>query len=142
MSPEYAYFGKFSVKSDVFSFEIILLEVVTGAKSNAFHQQDPSLSFTGKVWELWSEGRALEILDSSLTGSYQLDEALRCIQVGLLCVQEHAVDRPTMSEVILMLKSDTLLPSPKQPAFIFKASSAQEKTCSINEMTMSAVLTR
>ncbi|WCJ42956.1 G-type lectin S-receptor-like serine/threonine-protein kinase At1g11410 [Euphorbia peplus] len=150
MSPEYGLFGKFSVKSDVFSFGIIILEVVSGEKSSSFHQEDPYLSLIGQVWELWSEGRALEIVDSSLNGSYNSDEALRCIQVGLLCIQEDAIDRPTMSEVSLMLKSEKALRPPKQPAFIFKTSSSngrspevEEGNYSMNEMTISdVVLTR
>ncbi|WCJ42953.1 receptor kinase 1 [Euphorbia peplus] len=149
MSPEYGLLGKFSVKSDVFSFGVIVLEVVTGKKSSSFHHEEPSLSLIGQVWELWSEGRALEIVDSSLNGYYNSDEALRCIQVGLLCVQEDAIDRPTMSAVILMLKSEKAFPSPKQPAFIFKTCPSNTKTpggeeviCSMNEMTMSDVSTR
>ncbi|WCJ42961.1 S-locus lectin protein kinase family protein [Euphorbia peplus] len=150
MPPEYAMFGKFSVKSDVFSFGIILLEIMSGKKSNGFHQQDDSLSLAGHVWELWSEGRAMEIVDSSLIESYNPDEALRCIQVGLLCVQEDAMERPTMLEVILMLKSETPLPCPKEPAFIFKTSSSNTKSpgeeedgkFSINDLTLSAIVTR
>ncbi|WCJ42957.1 receptor kinase 1 [Euphorbia peplus] len=149
MSPEYGLLGKFSVKSDVFSFGVIILEVVSGNKSSSFHQKDPSMSLVGQVWELWSEGRALEIVDSSLNGSYNSGQALRCIQVGLLCVQEAAIDRPTMCEVILMLKSETAPPCPKQPAFIFKTSSSntkppggEELVCSVNEITISDVLAR
>ncbi|WCJ42959.1 G-type lectin S-receptor-like serine/threonine-protein kinase At1g11410 [Euphorbia peplus] len=149
ISLEYGLLGKFSVKSDVFSSGVIILEVVSGNKSSSFHQVDPSLSLIGQVWELWNEGRALKIVDSSLNGSYNSYEALRCIQVGLLCIQEHAINRPTMSEVILMLKSEKALPSPKQPAFIFKTSSSnanspeeKEGDCSVNEVTMTAVSTR
>ncbi|WCJ42952.1 receptor kinase 1 [Euphorbia peplus] len=146
MPPEYAMFGKFSVKSDVFSFGIIILEIISSKKSNGFHQQEASLSLTGHVWELWSEGRVLEIVDSSLIESYNPDEALRCIQVGLLCVQEDAMERPTMLEVLLMLKSETPLPYPKQPAFVLKAYSSNadksQGNCSINDLTISTILTR
>ncbi|XP_015581758.3 G-type lectin S-receptor-like serine/threonine-protein kinase At1g11410 [Ricinus communis] len=149
MSPEYAVFGKYSVKSDIFSFGIILLEIISGKKTNGFTQKDASLNLIGQVWELWKEERALEIVDSSLTGSCNSDEVLRCIQVGLLCVQEDAMDRPAMLEVVLMLKSDSSLPSPKQPAFIFRASSSNTNSaggnggsCSINGVTITAVSTR
>ncbi|OAY24640.1 hypothetical protein MANES_17G031800v8 [Manihot esculenta] len=98
MSPEYAIFGKFSIKSDVFSFGVILLEIISGKRSNGFHQEDASLSLIGHVWELWREGRALEIVDSSLEESYNPYEVLRCIQIGLLCVQEGHLPTPAALE--------------------------------------------
>ncbi|KAK3000456.1 hypothetical protein RJ639_042733 [Escallonia herrerae] len=76
------------------------------------------------VWDLWREGRALEIADPSLGELYQAHEVLRCIHIGLLCVQEFANDRPSMSEVAFMLCHETTLSSPKQPAFIFKTANA------------------
>ncbi|XP_043813422.1 G-type lectin S-receptor-like serine/threonine-protein kinase RKS1 isoform X2 [Manihot esculenta] len=120
MSPEYAVFGKFSTKSDVFSFGIILLEIVTGKKNNSSCQGDSYLSMAGKVWHLWTEERALEIVDSSMQESCSAHEVLRCIQIGLLCVQEDALKRPSMSAVVVMLNSEISLPSPKQPPFIFR----------------------
>ncbi|KAK3023724.1 hypothetical protein RJ639_042734 [Escallonia herrerae] len=76
------------------------------------------------VWDLWREGKALEVADPSLGKSYQVHKVLRCIHIGLLCVQELANDRPSMSEVAFMLCHETTLPSPKQPAFIFKTANA------------------
>ncbi|KAG2708917.1 hypothetical protein I3760_05G215500 [Carya illinoinensis] len=111
MSPEYAVFGKFSTKSDVFSFGVILLEIVSGKKNSGSYMEHPSLTLIGHVWELWREDRALDI-------------SLRSIQIGLLCVQEDVRDRPDMLEVLLMLSTDAAtLPSPKQPAFIFRTAS-------------------
>ena len=86
---------------------------------------------TTQVWELWREDRALDVVDSSIKESCVSDEVLRCIQVGLLCVQE-VVDRPTMLAVHLMLSSERALPFPKQPAFIFKGGAS----CTINEVKM------
>ena len=62
----------------------------------------------------------MEIVDSSITESFDSHEVLRCIQIGLLCVQEDATDRPTMLAILLMLSCETTVPSPKQPAFIFR----------------------
>ena len=87
----------------------------------------------------------MEIVDPSLGETYPANEVSRCIQIGLLCVQDHATNRPAMSEVVFMLSSDTPLPSPKQPAFIFKSScntkgqTTIEGTNSINEITITKI---
>ncbi|GMY34786.1 G-type lectin S-receptor-like serine/threonine-protein kinase RKS1 [Fagus crenata] len=148
MSPEYAVFGKFSTKSDVFSFGVILLEIVSGKKNSDSYQEHPSLTLIGHVWELWREDRALDIVDSSIKQSYVSNEVMRCIQVGLLCVQEEVVDRPTMFAVHLMLSSETTMPSPKQPAYIFRRPSKKldsvtgGASCSINEVTITKLEAR
>ncbi|KAJ4977151.1 hypothetical protein NE237_002257 [Protea cynaroides] len=145
MSPEYAMQGLFSVKSDVFSFGVLLLEIITGKKNNEFFDEDPSINLIGHVWELWKEERVLEIVDSSLGDSYPAQEISRCIHVGLLCVQESAADRPTMSTVIFMLGNETKMPSPNEPTLIIKrtlegqdSSTIDTGPCSINEVTITA----
>ena len=70
-----------------------------------------------KAWDLWKDGRCVELMDPTLTDSCPLNELMLCIQVGLLCVQEKAEDRSTMSDIVLMLSSGVTLPTPKQPAF-------------------------
>ncbi|VVA34782.1 PREDICTED: G-type lectin S-receptor, partial [Prunus dulcis] len=148
MSPEYAVFGRYSTKSDVFSFGIILLEIVSGRKNNGSYQEEHSMNLIGHVWQLWREDRALEIVDSSLE-SYHSDEVLRCIQVGLLCVQEDSEDRPTMSAVVFMLSGEASLPSPQQPAFVFRKSSCgggylsrPQGLYSVNDLTMTKLVAR
>ncbi|XP_068319390.1 G-type lectin S-receptor-like serine/threonine-protein kinase RKS1 [Pyrus communis] len=142
MSPEYAVFGRFSTKSDVFSFGIILLEIVSSKKNNGLYQEDHSMNLIGHVWQLWREDRALEIVDSSLE-SNQSEEVVRCIQVGLLCVQEDPEDRPTMAAVVVMLSGEASPPVPKQPAFVFRKNpcsnadpSVSKESCSINDLTI------
>lgn len=67
---------------------------------------------------MWIEGRSFELLDPALTQTCSIIELERIVQVALLCVQEGATDRPTMSEIVSMLGSDMgFLPYPKQPAF-------------------------
>ncbi|KAJ6885690.1 hypothetical protein NC651_026361 [Populus alba x Populus x berolinensis] len=148
MSPEYAVFGNFSVKSDVFSFGVMLLEIVSGKKNNRFYQQDPPLTLIGYVWELWREDKAVEIVDPSLNELYHPREALKCIQIGLLCVQEDATDRPSMLAVVFMLSNETEIPSPKQPAFLFRKSDnnpiialdVEDGQCSVNETTLQRLI--
>ncbi|XXG69342.1 hypothetical protein AAC387_Pa06g2236 [Persea americana] len=120
MAPEYAMRGRFSVKSDVFSFGVLLLEIVSGMKNSSFQNSDNAQNLLQYTWRLWQEGNALELMDSSLGDKCSRSEMLRIIHIGLLCVQEDASDRPTMSTVVLMLSSNsTTLYKPKQPAFVW-----------------------
>ncbi|KAL0312396.1 UNVERIFIED_CONTAM: G-type lectin S-receptor-like serine/threonine-protein kinase [Sesamum radiatum] len=139
MAPEYAMQGIFSVKSDVYSFGVIVLEIVSGRKNNSFHQIEGSLDLVEHVWELWNEGCALEIMDPTLRASCIADQVQRCIHVGLLCVENHAVDRPTIEDVILMLKNETSSVSmPKNPAFITRNSIFDEVETSRSEKLFSS----
>ena len=87
----------------------------------------------------------MELVDPSLGETYPAIEVSRCIQIGLLCVQEHATDRPTMSAIVFMLGNDTTLPSPKEPAFAFKSTFNNkdvlngEAANSVNEITISEI---
>ncbi|PIA54958.1 hypothetical protein AQUCO_00901099v1 [Aquilegia coerulea] len=118
MSPEYAMEGIFSEKSDVFSFGVLLLEIVTSKKNTNFYLLEESCNLLGYVYQKYrNENNLLDIMDPTLVESYNSQELMRCIHIGLLCVQDHAVDRPTMSAVVSMLGSEGTLPLPKQPAF-------------------------
>nr|XP_043618101.1 G-type lectin S-receptor-like serine/threonine-protein kinase At4g27290 [Erigeron canadensis] len=117
ISPEYAVHGKFSTKSDVFSFGVLVLEIVSGKKNTGFSHEDHSDNLLGHAWRLYKENRSIELMSASLRDSCIISEVLRSIHVGLLCVQHHPEDRPTMMSVILMLISEGMLPKPKQPAF-------------------------
>uniref|UniRef100_A0A2P2MVK4 Protein kinase domain-containing protein n=2 Tax=Rhizophora mucronata TaxID=61149 RepID=A0A2P2MVK4_RHIMU len=118
MSPEYAMHGQFSVKSDVYSFGVLLLEIVSGKKNSSFYKPEDPEHLVSYVWKLWRDGRALEAFDPNLTVMHSRNEVVRCIQIGLLCVQEDPTERPTMAKVVLMLDSNFMdLPLPKLPAF-------------------------
>ncbi|AET02777.2 putative protein kinase RLK-Pelle-DLSV family [Medicago truncatula] len=121
MSPEYAMEGICSTKSDVYSFGVLLLEIICGRKNNSFHDVDRPLNLIGHAWELWNDGEYLQLLDPSLCDTFVPDEVQRCIHVGLLCVQQYANDRPTMSDVISMLTNKYKLTTlPRRPAFYIR----------------------
>ncbi|KAM1122792.1 hypothetical protein ACFX13_004369 [Malus domestica] len=118
MSPEYAMQGIFSIKSDVYSFGVLMLEIVSGRRNNSFYNADRLLNIVGYAWELWKEGTVLEFMDPTLGDSCVKDQLLRCVHVGLLCVEENAADRPTMPDVVSMLTNQsTPMPLPAKPAF-------------------------
>ncbi|RVW81565.1 Receptor-like serine/threonine-protein kinase SD1-8 [Vitis vinifera] len=106
MSPEYALEGLFSTKSDVFSFGVLLLEILSGKKNTGFYQTD-SLNLLGYAWDLWKDSRGQELMDPGLEETSPTHILLRYINVGLLCVQESADDRPTMSDVVSMLGNES-----------------------------------
>ncbi|XP_062087492.1 cysteine-rich receptor-like protein kinase 44 [Humulus lupulus] len=117
MSPEYAMHGQFSFKSDVFSFGVLVLEILSGKRNNFFNQSHGDGDLLSYAWELWKEGTFLELLDPTLRNSFSKNEVIRCIHMGLLCVQENPVHRPTMATIVLMLNSySAILPPPQQPA--------------------------
>ncbi|KAJ9686788.1 hypothetical protein PVL29_015575 [Vitis rotundifolia] len=144
MSPEYALDGFFSVKSDVFSFGVVVLEIISGKRNTGFYQSDQALSLLGYAWRLWKEDKVYDLMDQTLSETCNTNEFLRCVNVGLLCVQEDPSDRPTMPNAFLMLSSEiATLPVPQQPAFVVRrgppslasSSSTNPKTCSNNEIT-------
>ncbi|XP_059623095.1 G-type lectin S-receptor-like serine/threonine-protein kinase B120 [Cornus florida] len=117
MAPEYAMEGLFSVKSDVYSFGVLILEIITGRRNASFRLPKHS-NIIGYAWDLWDGDKAMEMIDPKIADSCCQNEVLRCIQVGMLCVQDMAFDRPTMSSVLLMLEGQsTSMQMPRRPSF-------------------------
>ncbi|XP_039169534.1 cysteine-rich receptor-like protein kinase 10 [Eucalyptus grandis] len=150
MAPEYAMEGLFSVKSDVFSFGVLLLEIVSGHKNNGFHLQEEGESLLTFAWKLWSEGRVLELIDQLINESCNEIEVRKCVHVGLLCIQEDPADRPTMSLMVHNLGGDTItLSQPSQPAFSVGRDAKKldrvmptQGASTINGVTLSGVVAR
>ncbi|KAK9067851.1 hypothetical protein SSX86_011962 [Deinandra increscens subsp. villosa] len=148
MSPEYAMEGTFSIKSDIYSFGVLILEIVSGRRNSSFVHLDRTFNLLGYAWELWRQGNGMELEDPTLRSTCVEQQFLRTLHVALLCVQERALDRPTTSDMISMLLNDTIsLPNPKTPAFfthIAESNSTLDhikpEDCSLNNTTMSAIL--
>ncbi|CDY10824.1 BnaC01g14390D [Brassica napus] len=122
MSPEYAMHGQYSMKSDIYSFGVLVLEIISGKKNSRAYQMDETSTPGNLVtyaWRLWRNGSPLELVDPAIGRNYQSNEVTRCIHIALLCVQENPEDRPMLSTIILMLTSNTItLPVPRLPSFI------------------------
>ncbi|THU47015.1 hypothetical protein C4D60_Mb09t11040 [Musa balbisiana] len=118
MAPEYVIHGQFSIKSDVFSFGVLVLEILTGRKNSTACNPENTEDLLSYTWEKWRGGSALEMVDPALGNQFHGSDLLRCMQIGLLCVQENPFARPTMSTVAVMLSSATVtLQAPSPPAF-------------------------
>ncbi|CAI9782696.1 unnamed protein product [Fraxinus pennsylvanica] len=106
-----------SVESVYYEFGII--RAATDNFSNANVLGQGGFGIVYKAWKNWHEGMITNVIDPALrTSSRSFHDIMRCIHIGLLCVQEDAADRPTMASIVLMLTSFSItLPIPSQPAF-------------------------
>ncbi|GLT31674.1 hypothetical protein SLA2020_063950 [Shorea laevis] len=118
MAPEYVVRGQFSVKSDVFSFGVLILEIVSGRKNSWFENEDVE-DLLSYAWRNWNEGTTLNFIDPTLRNDSRTNQMMICIHIGLLCVQENVAYRPTMGSIVHILNDNsTTLPVPSQPAFL------------------------
>ncbi|XP_021802761.1 cysteine-rich receptor-like protein kinase 2 isoform X1 [Prunus avium] len=132
MAPEYLAHGQLTEKVDVYSFGVLILEIVTGRQNNRSKSAEYSDSIVTITWKHFQAGTTEELYDSNLMlqncNDYVKDEILRVVQIGLLCTQESPSLRPTMSKALQMLtKKEQHLPAPANPPFI------DEKTMELND---------
>ncbi|KAF3455684.1 hypothetical protein FNV43_RR00326 [Rhamnella rubrinervis] len=96
------------------------------------------------VWELWNDGRVLDVVDPALCQPFSTDEVSRCIHIGLLCVREAATGLPTMSDVIFLLANETTLPTPNTPSFTFQYADSSKSSGAVswNRVSITALEAR
>lgn len=116
MAPEYVMQGQLSVKADVFSFGVVVLELISGQKNSAFCLNGEEHSLLDCAYKLYKRNRSLELVDPALASSANTDQVAMCIQLGLLCTQGDPQLRPTMGRVVVMLsKKPGSLEEPTRP---------------------------
>ncbi|XP_019057298.1 PREDICTED: cysteine-rich receptor-like protein kinase 29 [Tarenaya hassleriana] len=134
MAPEYAMHGQISAKTDVFSFGVLVLEIISGKRNNEPQDGECPEYLLTYAWRNWREDSAFDIIDPSLAKTGPRNEILRCIHIGLLCVEENSVNRPTMASVVLMLSSSSFtLPMPSRPAFVVVGNAAWSDNLSYSD---------
>ncbi|KAK0579090.1 hypothetical protein LWI29_020842 [Acer saccharum] len=97
------------------------------------HEAEDLLTY---AWKNWKAGKSLNLIDPTWSVGSSSD-IVRCIHIGLLCVQENVASRPTMALVVLMLTSSSLsLPLPSKPAFYSHTNDLHFTPFSTNEFSI------
>uniref|UniRef100_A0A1D1XMM9 Putative LRR receptor-like serine/threonine-protein kinase At1g56140 n=1 Tax=Anthurium amnicola TaxID=1678845 RepID=A0A1D1XMM9_9ARAE len=108
LAPEYAMGGRLTKKADIYSFGVLILEIISGRSSTKTSWSGVEKSILDWTWQLYEEGRLTELVDPYL-GEYSEEEVLRFIKVALFCTQGTAKRRPSMPQVVEMLSKPMLL---------------------------------
>ncbi|EEF34291.1 conserved hypothetical protein [Ricinus communis] len=108
LAPEYALLGQLTKKADVYSFGVLILEIISGRSSNKAAFGEDLLVLVEWTWKLKKEERLLDLVDPELT-EYPEDEVMRFIKIALFCTQAAAQQRPTMKQVVEMLSRNVNL---------------------------------
>ncbi|RZC54369.1 hypothetical protein C5167_013221 [Papaver somniferum] len=103
MAPEYAISGHLTYKADIYSFGVVVLEIVSGKKNTKYRPNDECTCLLDWANVLKEQGRLLDLIDPILESNYSKSEVLRVLNIGILCTNPSAVLRPKMSTVVAML---------------------------------------
>ncbi|XP_073298910.1 cysteine-rich receptor-like protein kinase 43 [Primulina huaijiensis] len=118
MAPEYLMHGSLSIKADVFSFGVVVLELISGEKNYPFTRDPDSKNLLEWAYKLYKKQEALKIMDPALASSADPQLIAVCIHMGLLCVQSDPQLRPDMGRVIMILsKKSGALEEPSKPGY-------------------------
>ncbi|KAG6670916.1 hypothetical protein I3843_Q028700 [Carya illinoinensis] len=112
MAPEYAMRGYLTDKADVYSFGVVALEIVSGKSNTSYRPKDEFVFLLDWAYVLQEQGNLLDLVDPSLGSSYSSEEAMRMLNLALLCTNPSPTLRPSMSSVISMLDGKIAVQAP------------------------------
>ncbi|XP_031287977.1 receptor-like serine/threonine-protein kinase SD1-6 [Pistacia vera] len=152
ISPKYVRRGTYSTKSYVYSFGVLLLQIISGKRVIAsLYGVNENLSLLEHAYQLWKSGKGTEFMDPSLDDTQSSCKLMRCLQITLLCVQENRNDRPSTLEVSSLFKNETTSTlNPKALAFLKQNDDEDDQNnfiippaiCLVNEVTLLEVVAR
>ncbi|KAL5537505.1 hypothetical protein UlMin_045602 [Ulmus minor] len=116
-APEYAIHGQLSEKADTYSYGVVVLEILSGQKGSEIREDDPVGEYLlQRAWKLYENNNHLDLIDESLEpNEYEAEIVKKIIEIALMCMQSSPAARPTMSEVVVLLKTKGSLSLEQRP---------------------------
>jgi serine/threonine protein kinase len=137
IAPEYVTTGKATKESDIYSFGIVSLELASGRKPVDLNAKEDQMAIFDWVWELYRLGRLLEVVDTKLEGVFDEEQMERVVVIGLWCANPNYSFRPSVRQVIQVLKLEAplpILPPPTKSPIIGPVSSASPQLTLHNQL--------
>lgn len=106
LAPEYAIRGQATRKSDVYSYGVLLIEIVTGRCNTNSRLPIDEQYLLERTWQLYERNELVMLVDTSLDGDFDAEQACRYLKIGLLCTQDALKLRPSMSTILKMLNGE------------------------------------
>ncbi|XWS42428.1 hypothetical protein CRYUN_Cryun16bG0013400 [Craigia yunnanensis] len=106
LAPEYASTGKLTTKSDVYSYGVVLLQLLTGRVPVDIKRPPGEHVLVSWAKPLLDENDIKELVDPSLGDDYDAEEADRMVLTASLCIEQSPILRPQMSQVVILLRGD------------------------------------
>ncbi|XP_030952785.1 cysteine-rich receptor-like protein kinase 2 [Quercus lobata] len=121
MAPEYAIHGQLSEKVDTYSFGVVVLEIICGRKTSEVQHAFDGDYLLERAWKLYENNKHSELADETLNPEeYTVEEVKKMVEIALMCTQSSASVRPSMSEVVVLLKSKGSMENrpPTKPSYV------------------------
>ncbi|KAI3444183.1 hypothetical protein Pfo_000848 [Paulownia fortunei] len=128
-APEYAIRGELSEKADIYSFGVLVLEIISCRRNTDLMLPSEMQYLPEYAWKLYERSMLIDLIDPRiLEDGFVEKDVLQATQVAFLCLQPHANQRPPMSEIVAMLtckvEPDGM---PMRPAFLDRRKRNDEK---------------